>query len=250
MEQVQLTLDGRASDAKNAEMLSAYNGKTVGSITVSRAFAADGGWYTLCLPFALTAADIAKQFKGALFNEFTGVEMTDNGTARLQFKKVSETKAGYPYMVLPKETVDNPVFTDKTLTSTPQTVIHSCQPAGSATVLNYQFAGAFDPTLVSGNDIRFVGGDKGTELLIPDGEGTMKGLRAYFRFPEHSEGVITLSKLNVDNGEATGITGVVPSSGKASRVQAAYTLSGIRMPSAQQLKPGLYIKNGKKVAIK
>lgn len=60
----------------------------VPSIKIDRSFVADGGWYSICLPFSLTADDINKQFKGAEFQYFNGVEQQDK-TINLKFKKVT-----------------------------------------------------------------------------------------------------------------------------------------------------------------
>ena len=258
---ISITLDGRSSDAANQQTLSAYDGKTVDKITLSRSFAADGGWYTICLPFALTADDITTTFKGALFNEFNGVTVNDDGYARLQFKKVTETTAGVPYLVLPKEFVDNPVFTSKAITATPQTISHTCTAGTGGEELAYAFIGVFDPTVISGDNVRFVGGDKSTELLIPDGPGTMNGLRAYFLFPDSSTGLITHAKIGVEEDQATGINAVnslYPSGntdrtdGRRSSASAAvYTLTGQKAGSKGSiLAPGIYIKNGKKIVVR
>lgn len=111
-----ITLDGLSAEAKNVNAVKDYKGKTVDKITINRSFTADGGWYTLCLPFALTAKDISETFNGALFNEFESVSVNDQGVAQLKFKKVTETKAGVPYMVLPLgTTVEKPVFNNKVL---------------------------------------------------------------------------------------------------------------------------------------
>lgn len=59
-------------------------GKVIPSIKIDRSFDADGGWYSICLPFSLTADDINKQFKGAEFQEFNGVEQQDK-TINLKF---------------------------------------------------------------------------------------------------------------------------------------------------------------------
>lgn len=56
----------------------------VPSIKIDRSFVADGGWYSICLPFSLTADDINKQFKGAEFQDFNGVEQQDK-TINLKF---------------------------------------------------------------------------------------------------------------------------------------------------------------------
>ena len=246
-----ITLDGLNAEAKNVDALNGYEGKTVDKITINRSFAADGGWYTLCLPFALTANEIKTTFKGALFNEFESVSINDQGVAQLKFKKVTETQAGVPYMVLPRNTVEAPVFTNKTITETPKTIIQT-YTASDGKTLDYQFVGVYDPTLVSDvNNVRFVGGDKGTELLMPVGEGTMKGLRAYFVFPNSSEGIITQAKLNIEDDSATGIISINAINANHSNETNIYTLSGQQVSKNQKtLKPGIYIKHGKKIMVR
>ncbi|MEE0337062.1 MAG: hypothetical protein U0I89_07215 [Prevotella sp.] len=249
-----ITLDGLSAEAKNVEALNGYDGKIVDKITINRSFAADGGWYTLCLPFALTADDIKTTFKDALFNEFESVSVNAQGVAQLKFKKVTETQAGVPYMVLPRNgnTVENPVFTDKTIEkTTPQTITRTCK-ASDGEQLSYQFVGVYDPTVVSGeNNVRFVGGNQGTELLIPDGKGTMKGLRAYFVFPNSSEGIITQAKLNIDDDSTTGIISINAINANHSNETNIYTLSGQQVSKNQKtLKPGIYLKNGKKIMVR
>lgn len=249
-----ITLDGLNADAKNVDVLKDYEGKTVDKITINRNFTNDGGWYTLCLPFALTANDIKTTFKDALFNEFESVSVNDQGVAQLKFKKVTETKAGVPYMVLPREIVNTPVFTDKTIEkTTPQTIIRTCE-ASDGEQLSYQFVGVYDPKEVSGeNNVRFVGGNQGTELLIPDGKGTMKGLRAYFVFPNNTNGNITLAKLNVEDDSTTGINTVLRPEANVTdaKSSAIYTLSGQKVQKKNNsLIPGMYIQNGKKFIVK
>ena len=251
---VDITLDGLNAEAKNVDAVKDYDGKTVDKITINRSFTADGGWYTLCLPFALTADDIKTTFKDALFNEFESVSVNDQGVAQLKFKKVTETKAGVPYMVLPREIVDAPVFNNKTIgETTPQIITRTCEASDGET-LSYQFKGVYDPTVVSGeNNVRFVGGNQGTELLIPDGKGTMKGLRAYFIFPNNSNGNITLAKLNVEDDSTTGINTVLRPEANVTdaNTSAIYTLSGQKVQKKNNsLMPGVYIQNGKKFIVK
>lgn len=246
---VDITLDGLNTTADNAATLKGYDGKTVDKITLKRGFAADGGWYTLCLPFALTADDIKTRFKDALFNEFEKVSVNAQGVAQLKFKKVTETQAGVPYMVLPRNNVENPVFTNKTITEKPKII--TCKTSDSKT-LSYQFVGVYNPTLVSDvNNVRFVGGDKGTELLMPVGEGTMKGLRAYFVFPNSSEGIITQAKLNIEDDSTTGIISINAINANHSNETNIYTLSGQQVSKNQKtLKPDIYIKHGKKIMVR
>lgn len=248
-----ITLDGLNAEAKNVDAVKDYEGKTVDKITINRSFTADGGWYTLCLPFALTADDIKTTFKDALFNEFESVSVNAQGVAQLKFKKVTETKAGIPYMVLPRgTTVEKPVLNNKTIEkTTPQTITRTCEASDGET-LNYKFIGVYDPTVVSGeNNVRFVGGNQGTELLIPDGKGTIKGLRAYFVFPNSSEGIITQAKLNIDDDSTTGIISINAINANHSNETNIYTLSGQQVSkNPKTLKPGIYIKHGKKIMVR
>lgn len=250
-----IRLDGLNAEAKNVDAVKDYEGKTVDKITINRSFAADGGWYTLCLPFALTADNIKTTFKDALFNEFESVSVNAQGVAQLKFKKVIETKAGIPYMVLPRgTTVEKPVFNNKTIEkTTPQIITRTCV-ASDGERLSYQFVGVYDPTVVSGeNNVRFVGGNQGTELLIPDGKGTIKGLRAYFVFPNNTNGNITLAKLNVEDDSTTGINTVLRPEANVTDANssAIYTLSGQKVQMKNNsLIPGMYIQNGKKFIVK
>ena len=247
---INISLNGIDANAKNVTTLKEHDGKNIDKIILRRSFAADGGWYTLCLPFALTTDDIATTFKGALFYDFKGVTIKADGSALLQFKKVTETVAGVPYMVMPRENVSNPVFTNKTITATAQTILQTCS-ANDGTELTYSFIGVFDPALLSDKNIRFIGGDEGTELLMPVGEGTIKGLRAYFLFPNSSEGTITHAKLNIEDDSTTGIISINAVNANHSNETNIYTLSGQQVSKNQKaLKPGIYLKNGKKIMVR
>ena len=75
-------------------------GKCIKEVKLERAFVADGGWYTICLPFSLNANEISTLFHGAKFQEFSGI--STNGTTNgieLNFKSVTATEAGKPYLM-------------------------------------------------------------------------------------------------------------------------------------------------------
>lgn len=174
--------DGEQS---NAELLTPYVGQTVASVTIDRTLVADGGWYTLCLPFALTASELRDQFKGATFEQFKSVSTEADGSVVLNFERVSATTAGTPYLVLPvgsdgEGTVVAPTFSNKRIeTATAADIAHTDEGSG----LTYRFTGNFDPTeLAAGGTARFVGAN-GKELVRPSESGTLKGLRAYFQLP-------------------------------------------------------------------
>lgn len=238
-----LTLDGTTASADNNSVIAGELNKTIDRITVARTFTADGGWYTLCLPFALTAEDISEKFKGADFQEFSSLETNAQNDYILNFKKVSATDAGKPYMVKPVESIENPVFENKEISAaTPVTVVQSCSGGRSVTC---SFVGIFDPTALGEGNIRFVG-SQGTSLVKPNGDGEkLKGLRAYVVLPSDE----ALAKIGLDGSSTNGIYTIHAGDGSSKRI--IYNINGLYVgDSAKNLKKGIYIVNGKKQIIK
>ncbi len=167
----------------NADLVSYYQDAYVHSITIDRTFRADGGYYTLCLPFALTEDDMRTAFPGMQFKQLKDIEEVDEDKVVYHFLSVKSTVAGEPYLVriLPGVTNDivKPVVKNKFILATKPSVMSSLLSSG-----NFKFIGIYDPTLIPADGrYRFVSAD-GTELVPPNTEGNLKGLRAYFLLPE------------------------------------------------------------------
>lgn len=167
----------------NADLVSYYQDAYVHSITIDRTFRADGGYYTLCLPFALTEDDMRTAFPGMQFKQLKDIEEVDEDKVVYHFLSVKSTVAGEPYLVriLPGVTNDivKPVVKNKFILATKPSVMSSSLSSG-----HFKFIGIYDPTLIPADGrYRFVSAD-GTELVPPNTEGNLKGLRAYFLLPE------------------------------------------------------------------
>lgn len=246
-----LILNGDTQDADNSDAITSYLNTTVDQVTLQRTFVGDGGWYTLCLPFALTADDIATQFQGADFQEFTGVTMNADNTFNLEFRSVSQTRAGVPYLVRPiKDTeIINPVFTDKLISEAkPVTVVHALQTEPFS---EYSFTGIYNSTDLftvdpsANQTIRFVNAD-GTQLVRPINDGTkLKATRAYVKLPSAD----TKAMIRHYEGETDGIQHTTGDS--QSPHAGVYDLGGRYVgPSAEGLERGVYIVDGRKIMIK
>ena len=239
-----ITLDGSSQSADNSGVISTHYNATLDEVTLQRTFVGDGGWYTVCLPFPLTAEDIREQFQGADFQEFTDVEVNPDNSLNLIFKRVSGTKAGVPYMVRPIEgtEIKNPVFTNKTITANrPETVTHACRDASA---YECSFVGIFNPTAIYGRTIRFVSAD-GVTLTVPANDGSrLKGFRAYMKMPDGN----VSAKIN--SGDVT--SGIISVERDIQcRHNGVYDLCGRYLgDSAENLRHGIYIVNGKKTVIK
>ena len=222
-------------------------GKCVKTVKMERDFIADGGWYTICLPFSLNANEISTLFHGAKFQEFSGVSTnsTTKGT-ELNFKSVTATEAGKPYLMKPVQDIstEDMTFEKKVIEMTaPVAVTHKSEDGKEFT-----FTGIFDPTAIIGPQYRILSGANGTELRIP-GSGTMAGFRAYFVMPTDltSEQTST-TKVCMGPSEATAISQIRTDAGTHGKVYNMYGQFVSKDPT--RLAPGLYIIDGKKTIIK
>ena len=82
----------------NTDIASYYQDAYVHNVTIDRMFRADGGCYTLCLPFGLTESDIRTAFPGMQFKQLQNVEVDDDNVV-YHFLSVKSTVAGEPYLV-------------------------------------------------------------------------------------------------------------------------------------------------------
>ena len=226
----------------------------VPSIKIDRSFIADGGWYTICLPFSLTEDDIKKQFKGAEFQGFDGVDQQDK-TINLKFKKVTTTKAGKPYLIKPIKdiTAADLTFINKQIEqTTPVDVSYMLESDANKT---FTFKGVFSPFTADSEEladknIKFLSGVKGLDLVSPNGTGTMKCYRAYFVFPGKKSIVETEAKIT-NHDEATAVQPVKRQEAETEHV--VFSISGQKMgkvKNASQLPKGVYIINKKRIMVK
>ena len=226
----------------------------VPSIKIDRSFIADGGWYTICLPFSLTEDDIKKQFKGAEFQGFDGVDQQDK-TINLKFKKVTTTKAGKPYLIKPIKdiTAADLTFINKQIEqTTPVDVSYMLESDANKT---FTFKGVFSPFTADSEEladknIKFLSGEKGLDLVSPNGTGTMKCYRAYFVFPGKKSIVETEAKIT-NHDEATAVQPVKRQEAETEHV--VFSISGQKMgkvKNASQLPKGVYIINKKRIMVK
>lgn len=226
----------------------------VPSIKIDRPFVADGGWYSICLPFSLTADDINKQFKGAEFQEFNGVEQQDK-TINLKFKKVTTTEAGKPYLIKPRKdiTAADLTFINKLIEqTTPVDVNHKL---GSDANKTFTFKGVFSPFTANSEeladkDIKFLSGEKGLDLVSPNGTGTMKCYSAYFVFPG-KKGIVETEAKITNHDEATAVQPVKRQEAETEHV--VFSISGqkvAKVKNASQLPKGVYIINKKRIMVK
>lgn len=238
------------NNADNTETLESYNGRRVNATLQGRTLQKNNQWFPLCLPFDV------KSFEGTPL-QGANVQRLNNsgslqGTLNLGFKKVTEIKAGEPYLVKWEEAgsgIENPEF---------RAVIvnNELNPKGTGSV---QFRGNFSPVVLekAGRHILYMGGN--STLYYPAANITLNSMRCYFYLYNQEAGEPRTGgaanandvMLTFDNGETLGINVLSESlSGnmdfERNDTRAIYDLQGRKMQSTT-LPKGIYIVNGRKV---
>lgn len=216
------------------ESVNAIAAKTDVAVSLKRTFYKDGGWNTLCLPFAVNATD----FEGAEVREVDDTQSSEN---TIVFKEATTIKAGKPYLIkwakTPNEVCDFVnTFEGVTLvaTATPVKVNDAITFTGFYNKATADKLGASVAAIGAGNKL----------FKVTSGE--MKGFRAAFVLNPATPAAGI--KVVID-GTTTGIEDLVVDGVKANgRV---YNLNGQYVGnSLNGLQPGIYIQNGKKVVVK
>lgn len=235
-----------SNDANNSSIIEHWNGQTKSIILNDRTLYKDETWNTLCLPFSLTAEQMAnsplagatvKTLSSSTFNSKTGT-MTLNFTEDL-----TAIEAGKPYIVkwAKADNIVSPLFRDVPMSS-------SCNDITNDDIT---FKGIYAPYSTGGEDKTMLYLAANNKLYYPNGDMTIGAFRAYFRLVEGVVGGIANTSdvkefvLNFD-GETTRIGQY---SSLVNQPQTWYTIDGRRLTDKPTSK-GLYICNGEKVIIK
>lgn len=245
----------------NAAQLSRANGHLAESITLHRTFCADGGWYTLCLPFALTPSDIATTLQGAVVERLSSAGRAEDGAPLLSFKRTNAVAAGQPFIMKPSATVTDPVFSSRDIVaSKPTPVTKTIAASATHGQTDIQMCGTYVPTPLLGTAYRFLN-SSGTRLSVPNGEGELKPFRAFFVFSNDADAaaaVVNHIDDSTPSAISTTFTGGATGEGKTTGSETAggankekatsvYDLLGRKVNKAQPShSPRIVIMNGRK----
>ncbi len=199
-------------------------------------------WNTFCVPFSLTADQVAKYFgEGTMLHTYEG----DFNNNIANFKVVDNIEAGKPYLLKPgNAVVENPTFEEVSVVATNLDADKNPQAVGDAAM--FQMKGIYNHITLAQNETNLYLGEGDLFYYPADAEACeMNGLRAYFIVPENTD--INKLRANID-GTATSLGAIFNTEENNAPV---YNLQGQRVGSSLgSLKSGIYIKNGKKVVVK
>ena len=212
-------------------------------VRVKRTFVADQ-WSTICLPFPMTAEQLADAFGTVVLADFTGYDTTEDGDNVIQiianFNSVTSLEANHPYLIKVSNATDyeNGFTVDGVIVNPSDELEINFGTNRKPKAI----VGTYKAETVVPEECLFLNEDL---FWYSDGNTTMKAFRAYFDFYDvvevaaeesapvviNLDGQLTrIDQLNIDNNDDN-----------------YYTLDGRAVKTPGK---GVYIHNGKKVVIK
>lgn len=225
----------------------------------------DGYWNTLTLPFSLDADKLANTcLAGADIRTFKSTEW-DGDTERLviNFSETNdgEITAGVPCIIrwgtpndAPGGIIENPIFTNVTVSITDQTVFgdgveNEDNTYETQTVHGLRFQAQIAPVEVGANSRTLLLGAN-NKLYIPSKAVWVNATHAYFTYTQNGA-IYAPHMIVMDFGggdqETTYIEGITVNNAPERTIEGIFNLSGQRLDAPRK---GINIINGRKVIVK
>lgn len=228
-----------SEEVDNTPALKEASDCLVESVCLERTFVADGGFYSLCLPFSLNYDDLSQSLPGVAVMRLVRAIGKEADKVEFSFSRVREIIAGEPYLIkVEGGDIIDPVFFNREIDAAEPKVV-----TVSVNDDSYDFKGTFSPKTLPANGItRFISSD-GTRLVTPNGEGSLKAMRAYFVLPDvkFSTGLAGSAAQNV---YSVSVETSIDAPTITSDSTGAYDLSGRKTSSRSK---GIIIVDGKKI---
>lgn len=192
-------------------------------------------WNTLCVPFAISGEEIKANFgEGTLVEKFDAV----NGNT-VNFADATSIEAGVPYLIKPTVTGTAYTFNGKDV------IADAPKTEGNADVT---FQGIYSPTdITNGGTVKAAGITEDGKVLFVNAGSKTKAFRCFFTISDNTSISPAMLKISI-KGVETAINSIVMDNSNATD-NAIYNLQGQRV-NGNSLTKGIYIKNGKKFAVK
>ena len=210
-------------------------------------------WQALYIPFSLSYDDWKDDFDVAYINGIRQLDKNDDGIIDETIMDVIKIKSGsttpnMPYLIKAKTTGE------KTLSVSNATLYPAEENSVdcSTTIAKYTFTGTYNAipsaTMIANKFYAMGGG----ELIQSDGSNDLKPYRWYMKVESRN------SSYNASNAAKTITINVIDKEGETTSVEElqmtnykspVYDLNG-RKVNENNLKPGIYVKNGKKFVVK
>lgn len=199
------------------------------NVTLTRTLSPDY-WNSFSVPFNVSAT----QLLSALGSGYVVYGWSSSDESTINFARKSQVEAGKPYLIKPAATVTDPVFNG--------VAVQSTDGKTDGEEGNVQFVGQiYNKSLDGVANVCYL--STNTQMKQLAAGGSIKGLRAYFIVPQGASGI----KLYIGD-RPVGIHELNGETASEAANATVHDLSGRRVQG--QPARGIYIQNGKKVAVK
>ena len=210
-------------------------------------------WQAIYLPFSLKYDDLKDDFELAYINTVRQYDRDKDGVIDETAMEIVKMKSGStapnrPYLIRAKSKGEKTITVKDATVSASENKSIDC----STTIAKFTITGTYSTihseTMIANNYYAMGGG----KLIHSDGSNGLKPYRWYMKVEardyskykvSNAAKAITIKVL--DDEETTGIDELQTASSNSS----VYDING-RMVNENSLKPGMYIKNGRKIIIK
>ncbi|MBP5770491.1 MAG: endonuclease [Bacteroidaceae bacterium] len=245
-----------ANSSDNANVIEPNEGNQVNVTLADRTLWKDGDWNTLCLPFDMSAEQIAaSDLAGADIRALTSAEF-NAGTLTLNFTPetgddaVTAIAAGTPYIIRwvgdDTDNIVNPTFLGVTIETS---VRNKTCDLGDGKSITFSGTYSYREFTEADKSILFLGINN--TLYYPEDGATIAAQRAYFTLeglsagePSNPNSLINSFVMNFE-GETDGIKTM----NDMDKAGSWYDLNGRKL-SGKPAQKGIYIYFGKKVVVK
>ena len=214
-----------------------------------------GEWGTICLPFAMTEDQVKEAFGGDVkladfdnYDETYDEDEVNVISIVVNFNSVNAIEENHPYLIYTSSDIET--FRVDGVTINPSeddpVVEYDNGLPGKRRVVYGTFTGTYVAQTVVPENALFLGGGN---FYYSTGKTKMKAFRGYFDFVDELANKVVANNVKMEIGTTTKVDGV----NIANSNGAVYTVDGKfvgRDVDQKKLQKGVYIIDGKKVAIK
>ena len=221
-------------------------------VTYSRNFT-NVNWQAIYLPFSLKYEDLKDDFELAYINTVRQYDRDKDGVIDETAMEIVKMKSGStapnrPYLIRAKSKGEKTISAENTTIYAAESGSVDC----STTIAKYTIIGTYSPipseTMIANNYYGMGGG----ELIQSDGSNGLMPFRWYMKVESRdyskysvNNAAKTITIKVLDEEETTGVAELQTANSNSS----VYDING-RKVNEKALKPGIYIKNGRKFVVK
>ena len=172
------------------------------NVTINRNISADDTWYTLCLPFDMSAEKVSEVFGASTIATLESSD--DRGSLiHLNFDYVNAIQAGKPYLIkLGQDFVAGTTISNVTIKN-----VDPSAEGYKAIAEHMHFQGTFNKIMLKGEDKRYVSANNELYSPKPVDGSKIGAFRCFFTIPDNSSALAPGKQARIVFGpqQATGI---------------------------------------------